>query len=66
MNDDLPRVLRDDGAIGTSPEGARGHGELELFQRGTAYLALTSGAPVAPVICFGTREPDAAARQAAR
>lgn len=53
------RVLRDDGAIGIFPEGARGPGELEVFQRGAAYLALTTGAPVAPVIFFGTREPGA-------
>ena len=53
------RVLRDGGVIGIFPEGARGPGELEVFQRGAAYLALTTGAPVAPVILFGTREPGA-------
>lgn len=53
------RVLRDGCAVGIFPEGARGPGELEVFQRGAAYLALTTGAPVAPVIFFGTREPGA-------
>lgn len=53
------RVLRGGGAIGIFPEGARGPGELEVFQRGAAYLALTTGAPVATAIFFGTREPGA-------
>jgi len=51
------RVLRDGGVAGIFPEGARGAGELELFKRGTAYLALVTGAPVVPVSLFGTREP---------
>jgi len=51
------RVLRDGGVAGIFPEGARGTGELELFKRGTAYLALVTGAPVVPVSLFGTREP---------
>ena len=51
------RVLRDDGVLGVFPEGARGSGELELFHRGAAYLAHVTGAPVVPVILFGTREP---------
>ena len=49
------RVLRDGGAVGIFPEGARGSGDLGRFHRGTAYLALTTGAPVVPVIMFGTR-----------
>lgn len=51
------RVLRDGGVAGIFPEGARGKGEFSLFQRGAAYLAMTTGAPVVPVIFFGTREP---------
>jgi 1-acyl-sn-glycerol-3-phosphate acyltransferase len=51
------RVLRDGGVAGIFPEGARGAGELALFKRGTAYLALVTGAPVVPVTLFGTREP---------
>lgn len=51
------RVLRDGGAVGIFPEGARGAGELELFHRGAAYLAMVTGAPIVPVIFIGTREP---------
>lgn len=51
------KVLRGGGAIGIFPEGARGNGELERFHRGAAYFALASGAPVVPVILFGTRDP---------
>jgi len=53
------RVLRDDGGVGIFPEGARGAGELDLIQRGAAYLALATGAPVVPAIFFGSREPGA-------
>lgn len=48
-------VLERGGAVGIFPEGARGSGDLGRFHRGTAYLALTTGAPVVPVIMFGTR-----------
>jgi 1-acyl-sn-glycerol-3-phosphate acyltransferase len=51
------RVLREGSVVGIFPEGARGAGELELFKRGAAYLALVTGAPVIPVTLFGTREP---------
>jgi 1-acyl-sn-glycerol-3-phosphate acyltransferase len=51
------RVLRDGGAVGIFPEGARGAGELVLFHRGAAYLAMVTGAPIVPVIMIGTREP---------
>ncbi len=51
------RVLRDGGAVGIFPEGSRGAGEFERFHRGAAYLGLVSGAPIVPVIQFGTREP---------
>ena len=54
------RVLRDGRAVGIFPEGARGAGELELFHRGAAYLALVTGAAIVPVILFGTREPGGA------
>ena len=53
------RVLRDGGAVGIFPEGSRGAGEFERFHRGAAYLGLVSGAPIVPVIQFGTREPGA-------
>ncbi len=51
------RVLRDGGAVGIFPEGGRGSGELDLFHRGAAYLAMVTGAPIVPVIMVGTREP---------
>jgi len=51
------RVLRDGGVVGVFPEGQRGGGELELFHRGAAYLALVTGAPIVPLCFLGTREP---------
>ena len=53
------RVLADGHAVGMFPEGTRGAGEFARFHRGTAYLALASGATVVPVTFFGTREPGA-------
>jgi 1-acyl-sn-glycerol-3-phosphate acyltransferase len=53
------RVLRDGGAVGIFPEGSRGGGEYDRFHRGAAYLGLVSGAPIVPVVQFGTREPGA-------
>jgi 1-acyl-sn-glycerol-3-phosphate acyltransferase len=50
------RVLRDGGVVGIYPEGTRGGGELRVFHRGVAYLALVTGAPVVPLVMFGTRE----------
>ncbi|WP_210651809.1 1-acyl-sn-glycerol-3-phosphate acyltransferase [Nocardioides sp. SYSU D00065] len=51
------RVVRDGGAVGIFPEGARGDGELRRFHHGAAYLALVTGAPVVPVTIIGTRPP---------
>ncbi|WKN46700.1 1-acyl-sn-glycerol-3-phosphate acyltransferase [Nocardioides sp. Arc9.136] len=53
------RVLRDGGAVGIFPEGARGGGDLGRFHRGAAYFALVTGAPVVPVTFLGTRAPGA-------
>lgn len=53
------RVLREGNVVGLFPEGARGAGDLARFHRGAAYLALAAGAPVVPLIFFGTREPGA-------
>ncbi|MCY7396989.1 MAG: 1-acyl-sn-glycerol-3-phosphate acyltransferase [Nocardioides sp.] len=53
------RVLRDGAVVGIFPEGARGAGDFTRFHRGAAYLAMVSGAPIVPVIQFGTREPGA-------
>lgn len=50
-------VLRTGGVMGIYPEGARGSGEFNRWHRGAAYFALASGAPVVPLVMFGTREP---------
>lgn len=51
------RVLRDGGAVGVFPEGNRGTGDLIELRGGAAYLAMTTGAVVQPVIYLGTRLP---------
>jgi 1-acyl-sn-glycerol-3-phosphate acyltransferase len=48
-------VLENGGAVGIFPEGNRGAGDLTRFQNGAAYLALVSGAPIVPLMMFGTR-----------
>jgi 1-acyl-sn-glycerol-3-phosphate acyltransferase len=53
---DCVRVLRDGGLVGIYPEGTRGDGELHVVRPGMAYLALVTGAPVVPLVMFGTRE----------
>jgi 1-acyl-sn-glycerol-3-phosphate acyltransferase len=53
------KVLRSGGVVGIFPEGSRGAGEFERFHTGAAYLALVTGAPIVPVVQFGTREPGA-------
>lgn len=42
------------GLIGVFPEGTRGAGDVARVERGIAYLAVRSGAPVVPVACVGT------------
>lgn len=49
------RALRDDRVVAVYPEGTRGDGEMLRMKRGLAYLALVTGAPVAPVTILGTR-----------
>lgn len=51
------RVLRAGGVVGIYPEGTRGDGEMSHLHTGAAYLALVTGAPVVPLVMFGTREP---------
>lgn len=51
------RVLRSGGVVGIFPEGARGAGEFDRFHTGAAYLGMVTGAPIVPVVQFGTREP---------
>jgi 1-acyl-sn-glycerol-3-phosphate acyltransferase len=53
------RVLRSGNVVGIFPEGARGGGEFDRFHTGAAYLAMVTGAPIVPVVQFGTREPGA-------
>jgi 1-acyl-sn-glycerol-3-phosphate acyltransferase len=48
-------VLEHGHAVGIFPEGNRGAGDLERFRNGAAYLALVTGAPVVPLMMFGTR-----------
>jgi 1-acyl-sn-glycerol-3-phosphate acyltransferase len=50
-------VLGHGGAVGIFPEGNRGAGDLSRFHRGAAYLALVTGAPLVPLVMFGTRPP---------
>jgi len=54
---DCLKVLREGGVVGIYPEGTRGDGEFRHFHTGVAYLALATGAPVVPLVIFGTREP---------
>lgn len=54
---DCLKVLHQGGVVGIYPEGTRGDGEFRHFHTGVAYLALATGAPVVPLVMFGTREP---------
>jgi len=54
---DCLRVLRDGGVVAIYPEGGRGDGLMRHVHTGVAYLALATGAPVVPLVMFGTREP---------
>jgi 1-acyl-sn-glycerol-3-phosphate acyltransferase len=48
-------LLERGGAVGIFPEGNRGAGDLVRFRSGAAYLALVTGAPIVPLMMFGTR-----------
>lgn len=48
-------VLEAGRVLGIYPEGARESGLFDKFEHGVAYFALVSGAPVVPVISFGTK-----------
>ena len=50
-------VLEHGGVVGIFPEGNRGAGDLDGHRNGAAYLALVTGAPVVPLMMFGTRPP---------
>lgn len=47
-------LLRDGHRLVIFPESHRGKGDFENFKRGTAYLAMVTGAPVVPVALVGT------------
>jgi 1-acyl-sn-glycerol-3-phosphate acyltransferase len=49
------QVLRAGRVLAIFPEGTRGTGSVASVQRGAAWLALRSGAPIVPVACLGTR-----------
>lgn len=57
------KVLEDGGAVGIFPEGTRGLGDAENFERGAAFLARASGATVVPVATRGTYKPAGAKRR---
>jgi 1-acyl-sn-glycerol-3-phosphate acyltransferase len=48
-------ILDHGGVVGVFPEGNRGAGDLTRFQNGAAYLGLVTGAPIVPLMMFGTR-----------
>lgn len=50
-------LLRSGGVLTIFPEGKRTGGEVAYAQRGAAYLAMVTGAPVIPVALLGTRHP---------
>lgn len=50
-------LLRTGGVLAVFPEGKRTGGEVAFAQRGAAYLAMVTGAPVIPVALLGTRGP---------
>jgi 1-acyl-sn-glycerol-3-phosphate acyltransferase len=59
-------VLRQGGVVGVFPEGSRGRGDVAAVREGVTYLAMSSGAPVVPVACLGTRRPGASVGQPPR
>lgn len=54
-------VLEGGGAVGIFPEGTRRDGDVEQVNQGAAWLALRTGAPIAPVAVLGTRLPGRSA-----
>lgn len=51
------QLLRTGGVLAIFPEGRRTGGDVAIAQRGAAYLAMVTGAPVVPVALLGTRGP---------
>jgi 1-acyl-sn-glycerol-3-phosphate acyltransferase len=60
------QVLRSEKVLAVFPEGVRTGGEVSWAKRGTAYLAMVSGAPIVPVAILGTREPGQTKNQLPR
>jgi 1-acyl-sn-glycerol-3-phosphate acyltransferase len=56
-------VLRGGGLVAVFPEGTRGVGDVASARNGAAWLARATGARVVPVVCRGTRRPEAAGRR---
>jgi 1-acyl-sn-glycerol-3-phosphate acyltransferase len=54
-------LLRRGRAVGIFPEGSRGDGRMRQIKAGVAWLAISSGAPVVPFACLGTRHDGEAA-----
>jgi 1-acyl-sn-glycerol-3-phosphate acyltransferase len=52
-------VLERGGVLGVFPEGSRGLGDVAAVHAGVTWLALTSGAPIVPIACLGTRRRGA-------
>jgi 1-acyl-sn-glycerol-3-phosphate acyltransferase len=52
-------VLARGDVVGVFPEGSRGAGDVSSVHAGVTFLALSSGAPVVPVACLGTRPEGA-------
>jgi 1-acyl-sn-glycerol-3-phosphate acyltransferase len=57
------RVLRGGGLVAVFPEGTRGVGDMTSARNGAAWLARATGARVVPVVCRGTRRPEASGRR---
>ncbi|MEU8414113.1 MULTISPECIES: lysophospholipid acyltransferase family protein [Amycolatopsis] len=57
------KVLEDGGAVGIFPEGTRGLGDAENFERGVAFLVRAGNATVVPVATRGTYKPAGAKRR---
>jgi 1-acyl-sn-glycerol-3-phosphate acyltransferase len=60
------QVLRAERVLAVFPEGVRTSGQVAWAKRGTAYLAMVTGAPVVPVAILGTREPGQTRNQLPR
>jgi len=51
-------ALNQGGVLGVFPEGTRSTDNFATMNNGVAYFALRTGAPVVPVACLGTANPQ--------